>query len=59
MFVYELSGCGFESRYSLKAAESWKPLTIFAKDSILDVWQGSDFILLRFSEHVFPDTCIS
>ena len=26
-----------------KTANNWKPLTIFAKCSILDVWQGSEY----------------
>ena len=26
-----------------KTANNWKPLIIFAKCSILDVWQGSEY----------------
>ena len=34
-----------------KVDNIFKPLTIFAKRSILDIWQGSDYV----SENVFTD----
>ena len=34
-----------------KVDNVFKPLTIFAKRSILDIWQGSDYV----SENVFTD----
>ena len=33
-------------------------LIIFAKSSSLDDFQGSECIFKRFSEHLFPNTCI-
>ena len=38
--------------------KGFQPLHIFAKSSILHVWQCFECIFQRFSEHVFPNTCI-
>ena len=32
-----------------KIVNSYKPLTIFAKRSILDIWQGSEYIYENFN----------
>ena len=29
--------------WSVKILNRWKPITIFAKHSILDIWQGSEY----------------
>ena len=33
-----------------KIVNNWKPLTFFAKRSILDVWQGSEYTSVIFSD---------
>ena len=36
----------------MKIVNGWRPLTIFAKHSILDVRQGSEYILVTFTEEI-------
>ena len=37
----------------VKIVDAWKPLTIYVKCSILDVWQGSEYSLLRQEKNSF------
>ena len=37
----------------MKIVSGWKPITVFAKHCILDVWQGSEY---TSAEYFLPET---
>ena len=43
----------FKMELFAKIVNTWKPLTIFAKNSILDIWQGSEYVSMDLSYYSY------